>query len=88
MAADPDPGQLRARALAELDEIARTIMPFGRFRGRRLHDLPAEYLQWFVHHGWPRGRIGELLQIVHQMKSDGSDIAFDRYRTTRRKTPE
>ncbi|MEI6349691.1 MAG: DUF3820 family protein [Verrucomicrobiota bacterium] len=68
---------LRSRAAQELAEIGRTVMPFGRFQGRRLHELPAEYLQWFATKGWPRGRIGELMQIVYQMKADGSDVAFD-----------
>ena len=67
----------RNRAAQELQEIARTIMPFGRFQGRKLHELPAEYLQWFVTKGWPKGRIGELMRIVYQMKADGSDVAFD-----------
>ncbi len=85
---DPRPHPHRSRILAELDEIAGTVMPFGRYHGRRLHELPAEYLQWFTHKGWPKGRLGTLLQIVYQMKADGSDIAFDRYRTRSRKGPE
>jgi uncharacterized protein (DUF3820 family) len=70
----------RRKALAELEEIARTIMPFGRCKGRVLHELPAEYLQWFVANGWPKGRLGELMQIVYQMKADGAEVAFDPYR--------
>lgn len=79
---------LRQRILSELDEIAATRMPFGRYAGRLLYELPAEYLQWFTNKGWPKGRLGTLLQIVYQMKADGSDIAFDRYRSRRRKTSE
>ncbi len=75
-----DEAQLRKAALNDLDEIGRTIMPFGRYAGRRLHELPAEYLQWFVGKGWPKGRLGVLLQMVYQMKADGSDIAFDLHR--------
>ena len=36
-----------------------------------------EYLAWFAQKGFPKGRLGELLKIVHQMKVDGSDFAFD-----------
>ena len=60
-------------------------MPFGKFgpehfppRGVPIYDLPVEYLGWFAQKGgFPKGRLGELLRIVHQMKVDGSDFAFD-----------
>ena len=77
---DPEAEALRHHVAAELDEIARTEMPFGRFSGRKLYELPAEYLQWFDVKGWPKGRLGVLMKIVYQMKADGSDIAFDPYR--------
>ena len=77
---DPEGDALRARAMADLEEIARTVMPFGRCAGQRLIDLPAEYLQWFVAKGWPKGRLGQLMQMVYQMKADGSEVAFDPFR--------
>lgn len=77
---DPDNEALRYHIASELDEIARTEMPFGRFIGSKLYELPAEYLQWFVGKGWPAGRLGVLMRIVYQMKADGSDVAFDIYR--------
>ena len=77
---DPEGDALRARAAADLEEIARTVMPFGRCAGRPLYELPAEYLQWFVTRGWPKGRLGVLMQMVYQMKADGSEVAFDPFR--------
>ena len=77
---DPELDALRARAAADLEEIVRTIMPFGRCAGRPLHELPAEYLQWFSTRGWPKGRLGVLMQMVYQMKADGSEVAFDPFR--------
>ena len=79
------PVDLTTRMLEDLSEIERTHMPFGKFgpkhfppAGVRIYDLPAEYLGWFARHNcFPRGRLGELLRIVHQMKADGSDVAFD-----------
>jgi hypothetical protein len=69
---------------ADLAEIERMRMPFGKFgpahfppAGLPICDLPAEYLAWFAQHGWPKSRLGELLRIVYQMKVDGSDIAFE-----------
>lgn len=86
--------EILARMQADLEDIGRTHMPFGRFgprhhppRGVPIYDLPAEYLAWFARKGFPKGRLGELLRIVHQMKSDGSDSAFDRLRGERGRTP-
>lgn len=78
---DPEMDAFRARAAADLQEIVHTVMPFGRCAGRPLHELPAEYLQWFVGKGWPKGRLGVLMQMVYQMKADGSEVAFDPYRS-------
>jgi uncharacterized protein (DUF3820 family) len=73
---------------ADLADIARMRMPFGKFGpdhfppgGVPIYDLPAEYLQWFSQRGWPRGELGRLLRIVYQMKADGSDAAFDPMRS-------
>lgn len=71
--------------LADLEAISKMRIPFGKFGpqqfppdGVPIYDLPAEYLGWFAQkNSWPRGRLGELLRIVHQMKADGSDVAFD-----------
>jgi uncharacterized protein (DUF3820 family) len=73
---------------ADLADIARLRMPFGKFgpehfppRGVPIYDLPAEYLQWFSQKNcWPTGEFGRLLRIVYQMKADGSDAAFDPFR--------
>lgn len=82
---------LVARMKHDLDEIGRTHMPFGKFgpanhppHGVPIYDLPAEYLGWFANKaGFPKGRLGTLLQMVHQMKADGSDIVFDVFRRQR-----
>lgn len=84
---------LMARMQADMEAIGRTNMPFGKFGpktfppdGVPIYDLPAEYLAWFTRKGFPKGRLGELLQIVHQMKADGSDSAFDVFRRQRGRT--
>lgn len=64
-------------ALADWEKLRTWEMPFGRFKGRRLYDLPAEYLCWFEQHGWPAGDLGRLLQIVLEAKRQGADHAFD-----------
>ncbi|HRK16688.1 MAG TPA: DUF3820 family protein [Prosthecobacter sp.] len=83
---------LAERMRHDLAEIGRTRMPFGKYgpanhppHGVPIYDLPAEYLAWFArpNTGFPRGRLGALLQMVYQMKVDGSDSVFDPFRRGR-----
>ena len=68
--------------LAELescfDDLARYRMPFGRYEGAPIYDLPYEYLHWFVERGggFPKGRLGELMEFVYHSKADGSEAIF------------
>nr|WP_275051522.1 DUF3820 family protein [Brenneria goodwinii] len=53
-------------------EIANMQMPFGKYQGRALIDLPEEYLLWFARKGeFPQGRLGELMQITLAIKIEG-----------------
>ena len=54
-----------------LVEIARTKMPFGRYAGRCLIDLPEPYLVWFSRQGFPKGRLGMLLATLSEIKANG-----------------
>ncbi len=63
-------------------------MPFGKFgpkhfppSGIPICDLPYEYLAYFSRKGFPRGRLGELLEIIYLAKRDGADAVFDPLRT-------
>ncbi len=67
-----------------LNEIGRTRMPFGKYgreavppAGMPIYDLPVEYLGWFKERGFPKGRLGELLAIVFEVKGVGMDSLFD-----------
>lgn len=55
----------------DLHTLATMAMPFGKYQGRVLIDLPEEYLLWFAKKGWPSGRLGELLQLALEIKSNG-----------------
>ncbi|NKI75116.1 cytoplasmic protein [Dickeya sp. CFBP 2040] len=56
----------------DLLAIANTPMPFGKYKGRMLIDLPEEYLLWFARKGeFPAGRLGELMQITLTIKMEG-----------------
>jgi uncharacterized protein (DUF3820 family) len=54
-----------------LVQIARMRMPFGRYAGTRLIDLPEPYVVWFRSRGYPRGRLGELLATLYEIKANG-----------------
>lgn len=46
-------------------------MPFGKYAGRRLLELPEPYLVWFKSNGFPEGRLGEELALVYEVKLNG-----------------
>lgn len=57
---------------AQLIAIANTLMPFGKYQGRRLIDLPEEYLLWFARkEQFPARKLGELMQITLLIKTEG-----------------
>ena len=58
-------------------------MPFGKYgpehyppRGVPVYDLPQEYLHWFSRKGFPKSRLGELMEMVYHVKTDGADEVF------------
>jgi uncharacterized protein len=52
-------------------ELANTKMPFGKYAGRVLMDLPEPYLVWFNQQGFPKGKLGEQLQFLYEIKLNG-----------------
>jgi len=53
-----------------LDAINQT-MPFGKYKGRKLLDLPEPYLVWFHAQGFPKGKLGEQLALMYEIKLNG-----------------
>ena len=51
--------------------LVKMKMPFGKYKDRRLCDLPVSYLEWFARKGFPKGKLGMLLQILHEIKLNG-----------------
>ncbi len=62
--------------LSVLIKIARTPMPFGRYKDLPLVDLPEPYVVWFAQQGFPRGELGEMLRMVHEIKVNGLEYLF------------
>lgn len=56
-----------------LQEIVRIRMPFGKYKGALLCDLPISYLEWFGRKGFPQGKLGMQLQTVYEIKLNGLD---------------
>lgn len=59
-----------------LRELATQTMPFGKYRGRLLIDLPEPYLVWFSQKGFPSGKLGMQLATVHTIKVNGLEYLF------------
>lgn len=54
-----------------LVELASVKMPFGKYKGRVLCDLPEPYLVWFNRKGFPPGKIGVQLSALYEIKLNG-----------------
>ncbi len=55
---------------ALLDAVNQ-IMPFGKYRGRKLLELPEPYLVWYHGKGFPKGKLGEQLALMYEIKLNG-----------------
>ena len=54
-----------------LQEICDTEMPFGKYKGSLLVDLPVNYLEWFQRQGMPTGKLGMQLSTIYEIKMNG-----------------
>lgn len=54
-----------------LQKLAAVVMPFGRYAGRRLVDLPEPYIVWLVGNALPDGELGTLLLEMYEIKVNG-----------------
>ncbi len=52
-------------------DLVRKEMPFGKYEGKLLCDLPVSYLEWFNRNGFPKGKIGVLLETMYEIKLNG-----------------
>lgn len=54
-----------------LIELVNTKMPFGKYKGRYLYQLPERYLVWFQQKGFPEGKLGMMLNTMYEIKLNG-----------------
>jgi uncharacterized protein (DUF3820 family) len=60
-----------------LIKIARTRMPFGKYKGRLLIDLPEAYIVWFAQQGFPKGELGNMIESVYEIKLNGLEYLLN-----------
>ena len=63
-----------------LIRLARTKMPFGRYKGRLLIDLPERYLVWFSQKGFPKDNLGNMLRMVYEIRLNGLECLLKPFR--------
>lgn len=69
----------------QLIELAHAKMPFGKYEGRFLIDLPEYYVVWFNGRGFPKGQLGDQLRLVYELKLNGLEQLV---RNIRKRYPE
>jgi uncharacterized protein (DUF3820 family) len=65
----PDPDLLKA--------LVSMPMPFGKYKGTLLCNLPVSYLEWFQREGFPKGKLGMLLATIYEIKINGLEQLLD-----------
>lgn len=60
-----------------LFDLVKLKMPFGRYKGLILADLPVSYLEWFQRKGFPEGKLGMLLATMYEIKSNGLEYLLE-----------
>ena len=58
-------------------EAINQTMPFGKYAGRKLLQLPEPYLVWFYSKGFPEGKLGEQLAFIYEIKLNGLESVFE-----------
>ena len=54
-----------------LQDLVTMQMPFGKYKGRIICDLPESYLVWFHQEGYPPGKLGQMIATLYELKLNG-----------------
>lgn len=60
-----------------LQSLVTRIMPYGKYQGRIIADLPGNYLNWMARSGFPKGELGQLLALMHELDHNGLSSLLD-----------
>ncbi|MCB5191529.1 DUF3820 family protein [Methylobacillus arboreus] len=66
----------------DLELLVTRTMPYGKYKGRLIADLPGNYLNWFARNGFPPGEIGRLLTLMQELDHNGLKPLLDPLRQT------
>jgi uncharacterized protein len=77
-----DSSHLNALQHAYLLKLVSTPMPYGKYQGRMLADLPGHYLNWFAREGFPKSELGRLLALMQEIDHNGLSDLLKPLRTT------
>jgi uncharacterized protein len=66
--------------VSQMKKLAQYRMPFGKYKGSLLIDLPEAYVVWFHQNGFPEGELGEMLGIIYEVKLNGLEYLFNKFR--------
>jgi hypothetical protein len=55
----------------DLEKLAKTKMPYGKYKGYFLIDLPEPYVVWYHNKGFPSGKFGDMLRLIYEIKLNG-----------------
>jgi uncharacterized protein (DUF3820 family) len=58
-------------------DLIKMQMPFGKYKGRILCNLPVSYLEWFNAKGFPDGKLGMLLRTIYEIKLNGLEYLLE-----------
>ncbi len=64
-----------------LEVLANTKMPYGKFKGKYLIDLPEHYIVWYNNKGFPKGKLGDQLRLVYELQLNGLEDLVRKLRT-------
>ncbi len=60
-----------------LQRLVTLAMPYGKYKGRLIADLPGQYLNWFAREGFPSGELGRLLALMQELDHNGLSPLLD-----------
>lgn len=65
----------------DLQQLVQVKMPYGKYQGRLIADLPGAYLAWFARKGFPPGRLGQLMALMLELDHNGLSSLLQPLRT-------
>lgn len=68
-----------------LKKLAHTKMPYGKYAGYLLLDLPERYIVWYSQKGFPAGVLGKMMKEIYEIKLNGLEYLFKPFRNLKQK---